>query len=156
MSFAAHETTAAALAWLFLLLDRHQPVRRRLDAEIDRELGNRLPTPADLPRLPSTEAVVKETLRLYPPLWYLERTVDLPTELAGYPLRPGTRVAVSPFVIHRDPRFYDRPMEFLPDHWWPWSPWSSPQQPTPGATNCARLPAHAPRSAHAPSCSHAD
>lgn len=101
--FAAHETTAAALAWLFLLLDQNPQVRRRVLAEVDRELAGRLPTAADLPRLVVTEAVVKETLRLYPPLWLLERTVDQPTELAGYPLRPGQRVAVSPFVLHRDP-----------------------------------------------------
>ncbi|MFE9933979.1 cytochrome P450 [Streptomyces sp. NPDC005533] len=43
--------------------------------------------------------------------------VDQPTELAGYPMRPGHRVAVSPFFIHRDPELYDRPMEFLPDRW---------------------------------------
>lgn len=115
--FAAHETTAAALAWLFLLLDRHPHVRRQVRAEVDRELEGRLPTAADLPRLTVTEAVVKETLRLYPPLWQLERTLDQPTELAGYPLRPGQRVAISPFVLQRDPRHYDQPTEFLPERW---------------------------------------
>ncbi len=115
--FAAHETTAAALAWLFLLLDQHPQVRRQVLAEVDRELEGRLPTAADLPRLAVTESVVKETLRLYPPLWLLERTVEEPTELAGYPLRPGQRVAVSPFVLHRDPRHYDQPTAFHPDRW---------------------------------------
>ncbi|MFJ9644025.1 cytochrome P450 [Streptomyces sp. NPDC101206] len=117
--FAAHETTAAALAWLFLLLDQHPQAQRQVLAEAGRELdgGLRLPTAADLPRLAVTEGVVKETLRLYPPLWFLERSVDQPTELAGYPLRPGQRVAVSPFVLHRDPRHYDRPTEFRPDRW---------------------------------------
>ncbi|MFK0257072.1 cytochrome P450 [Streptomyces sp. NPDC090445] len=115
--FAAHETTAAALAWLFLLLDRHPHVQRQVRDEADRELAGGLPTAADLPRLAVTEAVVKETLRLYPPLWLLERAVDQPTELAGYPLRPGQRVAVSPFVLQRDPRHYDRPTEFRPDRW---------------------------------------
>lgn len=58
---------------------------------------------------------MKEALRLYPPLWLLERTVDRPTRLAGYPLRPGQRVAVSPYVLQRDPRHYDRPAAFRPE-----------------------------------------
>ncbi|MGW6709911.1 cytochrome P450 [Streptomyces sp. NPDC054956] len=115
--FAAHETTAAALGWLLLLLDRHPEVRRRVRDEADRELAGRLPTAADVPRLAFTEAVVKETLRLYPPLWFIQRTVEDPTELAGFPLRPGQGVAVSPFVLHRDPRHYDRPTAFAPDRW---------------------------------------
>ncbi|THA29026.1 cytochrome P450 [Streptomyces sp. A1547] len=115
--FAAHETTAAALAWLLLLLDRHPEVRRRVRDEADRELAGALPTAADVPRLAVTEAVVKETLRLYPPLWFLQRTIEEPTELAGYPLRPGQKVAVSPFVLHRDPRHYHRPTTFDPDRW---------------------------------------
>ncbi|MFD9412144.1 cytochrome P450 [Streptomyces sp. NPDC059989] len=115
--FAAHETTAAALAWLFLLLDQQPDVHSRVRDEVDGELTGRLPTASDVPRLVVTEAVVKETLRLYPPLWMLERTVEQPTELAGHPLHPGQRVAVSPFVLHRDPRHYDQPTAFRPDRW---------------------------------------
>jgi cytochrome P450 len=115
--FAAHETTAAALAWLFLLLDRHDEIRRRVHAEIDQVLGDRVATTEDLPRLTVIEGVVKETLRLYPSLWLIVRTVEKSTELGGYPVRPGQFVAVSPFVLHRDPRSYDRPQEFRPDRW---------------------------------------
>ncbi|MFJ8209086.1 cytochrome P450 [Streptomyces sp. NPDC096033] len=115
--FAAHETTAAALAWLFLLLDQHPRIRRQVRDEADRELAGRLPTATDVPRLAVTESVVKETLRLYPPLWLIERTVEETTELAGYPLRPGQRVAVSPFVLQRDPRHYPQPAVFRPDRW---------------------------------------
>ncbi|MFH7599966.1 cytochrome P450, partial [Streptomyces racemochromogenes] len=115
--FAAHETTAAALAWLFLLLDQHPRIRRQVRDEAERELGGRLPTAMDVPRLAVTESVVKETLRLYPPLWLIERTVEEPAELAGYRLRPGQRVAVSPFVLQRDPRHYDEPAVFRPGRW---------------------------------------
>ncbi|WP_317447502.1 cytochrome P450 [Streptomyces collinus] len=115
--FAAHETTAAALAWLFLSLERHPWLRGRVTDEVDRELGGRLPRAADLPRLRVTEAVVKETLRLYPPLWYLERVCAEPDILGGVALRPGQRVAVSPFALHRDPALYDEPSAFQPDRW---------------------------------------
>nr|WSX53612.1 cytochrome P450 [Streptomyces sp. NBC_00974] len=115
--FAAHETTAAALAWLLLLLDRHPEIHQRVRDEADREISGRFPTAADAPRLAVTESVVKETLRLYPPLWFLQRTVEEPAELAGYPLRRGQQIAVSPFVLHRDPHHYDEPTTFNPDRW---------------------------------------
>lgn len=115
--FAAHETTAAALSWLLLLLDRHPHLRRRVRDEADRELAGRPPTAADVPGLPVAGAVVKATLRLYPPLWLVQRTVEEPTELAGFPIRRGQRVGVSPFVLHRDPHHYDRPAAFDPDRW---------------------------------------
>ncbi|MFJ8160177.1 cytochrome P450 [Streptomyces sp. NPDC096136] len=115
--FAAHETTAAALAWLLLLLDQHPGIRRQVRDEAERELAGRLPTATDLPRLAVTEAVVKETLRLYPPLWLIERTVEEPAVLGGRPLHPGQRVAVSPFAVQRDARHYDRPDVFRPDRW---------------------------------------
>ncbi|MFJ9863392.1 cytochrome P450 [Streptomyces sp. NPDC101165] len=115
--FAAHETTAAALAWLFLLLERQPRLHGRVVDEVDRELGGRLPTAADLPRLRVTEAVVKETLRMYPPLWYLERVLEEPDVLDGVALLPGQRVAVSPFALHRDPALYDEPLAFHPDRW---------------------------------------
>ncbi|MEU5533370.1 cytochrome P450 [Streptomyces sp. NPDC020362] len=74
-------------------------------------------TAADLPRLQVTEAVVKEALRLYPPLWYLERVVEEPDVLDGVALPPGQRVAVSPFALHRDPAFHDEPSALRPDRW---------------------------------------
>jgi unspecific monooxygenase len=86
-------------------------------AEVDRVIGDRLPTAEDAHRLPVTEAVVQETLRLYPPLWLTERAVTVPTELGGYRLRPGQKVSLSPYVMHRDPRYYRQPHVFVPDRW---------------------------------------
>ena len=89
---AGHETTANTLAWAWFLLSRHPEAEARLHEEVDRVLGGRLPTLADLPRLPYTERVVNEALRLYPPGWMLGREATEPLELGGYRVARGTTV----------------------------------------------------------------
>ena len=73
-------------------------------------LGGRTATYADVPRLPYTEMVVKESLRLYPPTWtLLPREAVEPVELGGYTIPRGSWVYTFPWVTHRDPRFFDDP-----------------------------------------------
>jgi len=114
---AGHETTAIALSWTFFLLARHPAADARLRAELAETIGDRLPTVADLPRLRWTEAVVKESLRVYPPAYVIGREALADCEIAGYPIRARTTVYFSPWVLHRDPRWFDRPREFLPERW---------------------------------------
>src|SRR5262245_61362817 len=66
---AGHETTAIALSWTWVLLAQHPEAEAKLHAELDAVLGGRAPTLADLPRLPYTDQVIKEALRLYPPAY---------------------------------------------------------------------------------------
>ena len=66
---AGHETTAVALAWTFYLLDQNPAVADRLRDEVDRVLGDRVPTVDDLPNLSFTRRVIKESLRIYPPVY---------------------------------------------------------------------------------------
>ncbi len=70
---AGHETTANTLAWAWYLLSQSPESERRLHEELDRVLGGRPPSLADLPDLPYTRAVIEETLRLYPPVPLLAR-----------------------------------------------------------------------------------
>jgi cytochrome P450 len=114
---AGHETTAIALSWMWYLLSRHPESRRALEAEIDAVLGERAPSAADLPRLPYTEAVVMESMRLYPPAYVLGREAVEPLEIGGYPVTRGTTVYLSPWVLHRDPRYFDSPEAFRPERW---------------------------------------
>jgi cytochrome P450 len=86
---------------------------------LDQVLGGRTPQLEDLPRLPYTDKVVKESMRLYPPAWSLARTVAKPTELAGYRLPVGANVVMSPWILHRDPRFFEQAETFNPDRWTP-------------------------------------
>jgi cytochrome P450 len=114
---AGHETTALALTWAWLLLDRTPDVRRQLEAELDDELDGRIPTADDLPRLPYTAAVVNEVLRLYPPAYVTGREAVRETTLAGVRLPKRHVVLVAMAVIHRDPRFYPDPDAFRPERW---------------------------------------
>jgi cytochrome P450 len=80
-------------------------------------LGGRAPRLEDLPRLPYTDKVVKESMRLYPPAWSLARTVTKEVELGGYRLPVGANVVMSQWILHRDPRFFEQPEQFNPDRW---------------------------------------
>ncbi|MBZ5714339.1 cytochrome P450 [Nannocystis pusilla] len=111
---AGHETTAIALAWTFYLLGTHPEVWDRVIAEVD-ALGGRVPTAEDVQTtLVYTKAVLQESLRLYPPTWSGGRDIVAETELAGHRVHPGDRVLYLPFLMHRDPRFWDEPERFEP------------------------------------------
>ena len=116
---AGHDTTATTLAYAFYLLSRNPEVEKRFHAELDEVLGDRDATLDDLPNLPLTDQIVTETLRLYPPFWALGRMVFEPIELGGYDIPPGVAVMVSPLITHRDPRWFDDPLEFRPERWTP-------------------------------------
>ncbi len=116
---AGHETTANALAWTFYLLGRHPHVGGKLREELDRVLGDRPATAADFEQLVYTRRVMKESMRLYPPAYAFGRESVRETEIAGFRVPKGWTVIVSQWVVHRDGRYYDRPLEFDPDRWTP-------------------------------------
>jgi cytochrome P450 len=114
---AGHETTANALAWTWLLLSRNDEAETRLHAELDEVLAGRLPEPDDLARLPELDRILKESLRLYPPAWLIGRRAVQDVELGGYVLPAGSIALVSPYVTHRDARFFPEPDLFDPGRW---------------------------------------
>lgn len=114
---AGHETTALALSWAVYLLAQHPECAAHLQAELQSVLGNRPPTVADVPRLRYTAQVINESLRLYPPIYIMTRAAAEECVIGGYALPPGTRIGMSPWVMHRDPRYYPAPERFNPDRW---------------------------------------
>jgi cytochrome P450 len=114
---AGHETTALALSWAWHLLAEDVLAERELHEELDRVLGGRVPTVSDLSSLPYTEGVIKESLRLYPPAWAIGRTPVSDFELAGYHIPAGANIVMSPWVRHRDARFFPLPAKFDPHRW---------------------------------------
>lgn len=115
--FASHETTASALSWTWRLLADHPDVERKLAAELADVIGPRAPALADVPRLTYLDAVLKESLRLYPPIWIGTRFCVERCTLGGYDVPRGTLVSFSHYVVQRDPRWFDRPDEFVPERW---------------------------------------
>ena len=114
---AGHETTALALSWAWYLLSRHPDKREALERELIEVLADRPPSIADLPRLRYAEAVVHESLRLFPPAYAIGREAIEPGELDGCAIPVGTTVLVLPWILHRDPRYFDGPGEFRPERW---------------------------------------
>jgi cytochrome P450 len=116
---AGHETTANALSWTWYLLSKHPAVQRRLAEEIAEVLGGRIPSEEDLPRLCYTAMVFKEAMRLYPPIWIMERRALAEDTIGGYTIPAGSSVVISPYVTHRDSRFWENPEGFDPDRFAP-------------------------------------
>ncbi len=114
---AGHDTTAAALSWTWLLLAAHPDAAQRLHTELAALPGDRPPEPADVPRLLYTDMVIREVLRLYPPISRIGRRPVRDVDLGPVVLPQGAPVFLSPFVTQRDARWFDQPDEFLPERW---------------------------------------
>jgi cytochrome P450 len=114
---AGHETTANALTWTWYLLSQNPEVEKKLAVELDSVLAGRAPALADLPRLPYTEMVLKESMRLYPPAWGVGRRALEDFEVGGYRIPAGTNVFMLQWVTHRDARFFPAPERFDPERW---------------------------------------
>jgi len=113
----ALDTTSLALTWTWYLLSQHPAVEAELHAEIDRVLAGRVPTAADVERLPYTRNVFSEAMRLYPPIYAIARQAVAAFEIGGCTVPADTLVLLSPYVMHRDARYYPDPERFDPGRW---------------------------------------
>ena len=111
---AGHETTANALTWAFHLISQNAEVEKNLHQEISRVLDDRIPTLENVMKLPYTKAVIREAMRLYPPIWIIERRVIEEDVIGGFTLPAGSAVVVSPYAMHRHPGFWKQPEKFDP------------------------------------------
>ena len=116
---AGHETTANALTWTLYLLSRHPDVDTKLFDELQRVLADRVPSVSDLPKLPYTEMVIREALRLYPPAPGLAREPIEDVTIGGYNVPKGSLVSANTYAIQRDSRFFTDPEGYDPDRFAP-------------------------------------
>ncbi|MFF9687476.1 cytochrome P450 [Streptomyces sp. NPDC014623] len=112
-----HETTSSTLVWAWYLLSRAPHARAALTEELDRVLGDREPGIDDYAQLTYAQAVVKETLRLYPTIWLVTGIAKEGARIGGVPMPEGTRVWSSQWVTHRDERWFPEPAAFRPERW---------------------------------------
>lgn len=116
---AGSETTANTLTWALTLLSRYPAARHRLAAEVDEVLGDRDPQAADVESLRWTQAVVFETMRLYPPAWVIERDAAVADNIAGIEISAGDTVSISPYLLHHHREFWPNPERFDPRRFLP-------------------------------------
>jgi cytochrome P450 len=114
---AGHETTATALLWWSWLMASHPQAQARAATEIDTALKGHPPDAGAMQVLPWLSATLKEAMRLFPPVAALmTRRLTRDIELGGVRLPTGTLVRVTPWFLHRDPRWWPRePEAFRPE-----------------------------------------
>ena len=112
---AGHETTASALNWTWYLLAEHPEAEAKLHAEIDASPEVPVPSLQQMEALPYSNMVIREAMRLYPPVWVVSRRTIEADQLGGYTVPPGTDVFFSPYFVHRHPEFWSDPEKFIPE-----------------------------------------
>ena len=116
---AGFASASSAVHWAFYFLAKNPNVFERMAADIDRVLGDRMPTVEDLPTLPYVQMVLFEALRLHPPGWVSVRKVIADDEILGFHIPRGSHVTISAHVTHRRPDLWDEPDRFEPDRFEP-------------------------------------
>lgn len=115
--FAGHETTAKLLTWVVLEVAARPALAGALAQELEQLPVD--PAHEQLDALPLLDQVVCETLRLHPPAWVFDRMPAADLELGGVKLKKGTTLYLSPWVMHRDARWFARPDAFEPERFAP-------------------------------------
>ncbi|WP_433629993.1 cytochrome P450 [Halomicrococcus sp. NG-SE-24] len=114
---AGHETTAVSLTYTMYLLAQHPEIEEKFVRELDAVLDGERPTMGDLSELTYTEQIVKESMRLFPPVPSIVREAKETDQISGYRIPEGAKIFLSQWVVHRDNRWYDDPLAFRPERW---------------------------------------
>jgi cytochrome P450 len=114
---AGHETTANAMVWTWLLLSQNSEAEQALHEELERELGGRPPTAADVPRLVYTRAVLAESMRMYSPAWIIGRQATESHRVGDWTIPGKSIVLMAQHIVHHDARWWPDPERFDPQRW---------------------------------------
>jgi cytochrome P450 len=114
MLIAGHDTSTALLAWTFYLLGMNPDVLGHLQSELKTSFTPESLTPSGWqPHL--LDEIIKESLRLYPPIHLGSRRLEEPMDLDGHTLPAGERLLYSIYLTHRDPAAWENPDQFSPE-----------------------------------------
>jgi cytochrome P450 len=122
MFFAGTESTAAALTWLFVVLESHPHIAAKLSEEIERVVGAGPVSGAHVEELRYTKMVLQELLRVYSVGWIIPRTAAADDAIEGVRIRKGATILISPYLTHRLPDFWPDPHVFDPERFAPDEP----------------------------------
>jgi cytochrome P450 len=118
VAVAMFEVPTRTVGWLLLALAQHPQMAELIAAEAQSlPAAPEAVTQEHVDNLAYTEAFVHEVLRLHPPSWLLIRRAVEPTDLGGYPIKPGTKVLVCPYTANRDPDRFPDSDDFQPQRW---------------------------------------
>ncbi|GGE04692.1 cytochrome P450 [Psychroflexus salis] len=110
---AGHETTSNALSFTTQLIARNPDVQQKLIQEVDQ---NKLRTPLDvLKNSPFTTAVIEESMRLYPPVYFIDRVNTKTLKFKDYTIPKNTSLLFSLYEMHRKQEFWEEPLNFIPE-----------------------------------------
>jgi cytochrome P450 len=113
---AGFETVASAMSFALDLLAHHPEVQEKVQAELDEKLGGRPIGVADVRELTYLNMMFQEVMRLYPPVWTVSRAPLTDDEIGGHRVPAGATIQIAPYLMHRDPRWWDKPDQFWPEH----------------------------------------
>lgn len=117
---AGTDSTSALVEWCIAELIRHPKILANVQEELDSVVArHRQVTESDLSKLTYLQAVVKETLRLHPPVPLVPRMSSQSCEISGYYIPKGTTLLVNIWAIGRDPEVWTDPLEFRPNRFLP-------------------------------------
>jgi cytochrome P450 len=114
---AGHETTAASLTWLFYLLSKNPVVEEKLHSEIERVMGAEAFQfdMKDLTNLPFVLATFQESIRLYPPVYEINRVALAQDSFHGLIIPKGAYIKISLYHLHRNKTYWSNPEQFNPE-----------------------------------------
>ncbi len=115
MLIAGHDTSTALLAWTFYLLGSHPGTYEQLVSDVRTALGTQPPGAGSSWQPPLLDQVIKESLRLYPPIHIGNRMVSQEMEFHGKRVPAGERLFYSIYLTHRDPAYWQNADDFCPD-----------------------------------------
>jgi len=112
---AGHETSASALTWTIYLLSLYPDIQEKAYREVISIVGDGELEASKIKQMRYVTNIFKETLRLYPPVGFFARENTHETTMRDKTIQPGASIVVSPWLIHRNPDFWDNPNGFDPD-----------------------------------------
>jgi len=117
---AGHETTSNAMTWVFYLLAKHPEIQAKVFDEVTQVLGDQSLSFEQVSELPYTEQVVKESMRLLPPVWTMNtRRANKDITINGYHFKKDKHVFISPYTNHLNPNYFPDPERFDPERFQP-------------------------------------
>lgn len=119
MMISGHDTTATMVAWALLILSQHKTHLELMRDEVDQIMAGKMPETSDLPHLEYMRRVIQEVARLRPSIWWFARVAINDDEIAGQPIKAGTTVFISQYLIHTHPSIWKNPDTFDPDRFLP-------------------------------------